>query len=566
MENLVIDERFVELLLDHTLNVVTVLDPAGTFLLVNRRFSELFGIEAAAAVGRNVRELLPREAAETVLVQIREVLSLRCGLDFTETFSRGRRTYEYLTTRLPLLDDSGEPHAVCSISSEISVWKRLEKARVRAEAAGFRKDRFLAVISHEIRTPLSGIVSLVNIMLGSRSCEAELGGYLSMLKETALGLIAMLNQILEFSKLEARKVKPARKTFPLVECLERAIAVYRGQAEEKTVTLTLSIAPDVPRFLIGDPERLRQVVGNLVSNAIKFTDRGSVELSVVSAGLASRGVTLEFRVRDTGIGIPRGKLATLFRSFSQIEPARTVRGDQACSARARSSADQYRSGAAASAGSRGVGLGLAISRRIVTTLGGRIWVESRPGCGSTFHFTVRFELPDGREAARKTDADRSHPPVAGPGSADTVPRRRPGRRLSILVAEDDRIHQLYCRTILSAAGHRVTIVGDGQAAIEELRTGWERGEPYDLVLLDGRMPVMSGPETARAVRSGCVPEPVRGIPIVALSASVSDDEKRTFLESGMDGHLAKPVEEAELLATIERLTAPDPGRDAGRTG
>lgn len=562
MENLVRNERFVELLLDHTLNTVTVLDSSGTFLLVNRRFSELSGIEAGQAVGRNVRELLPRDQAETILVQLREVLSLRCGLDFTETLTRGRRTYEFLTTRLPLLDGAGEPYAVCSIGSEVSTWKRLEKARVRAEAAGFRKDRFLAVISHEIRTPLSGIVSLANIMLGSRSLEGELGGYLSMLKETALGLIAMLNQILEFSKLEARKVKPARKLFPVAESLERVLAVYRGQAEEKAVSLSLSTAPDVPRFLVGDPERLRQVVGNLVSNAIKFTDRGSVELSVSAAGLASRGVTLEFRVRDTGIGIPKEKLATLFRSFSQIESVRTVPAGQEISGRSGSTADPFPSGTAASGGSRGVGLGLAISRRIVTTLGGRIWVESRPGSGSTFHFTSRFELPDGREAARKTDADRNLTDAVGSGPAASGPIRRPRRRVAILVAEDDRIHQLYCRTILSAAGHRVTIVGDGRAAIEELRAGWERGEPYDLVLMDGRMPVMGGPETTRAIRSGCVPEPVRGIPIVALTASVSDDEKRIFFESGMDGHLAKPVEEAELLSKIEQLTSSDPEPNA----
>jgi signal transduction histidine kinase/ligand-binding sensor domain-containing protein/CheY-like chemotaxis protein len=378
--------------------------------------------------------------------------------------------------------------------------QELAREKELAEEANRLKSRFLANMSHEIRTPLNGVLGMTEL-LREGPLTVQQSQYLDHARTSAETLLALLNDILDLSKIEAGRMDLECVPFAPREVVEEAVAMLAPRAGEKGLSLTSSIDPAVPARLAGDPVRLRQVILNLIANAVKFTERGSigVEVAAEPAGAGERG--LRFTVWDTGIGIPRDKLDVVFESFRQADGSTTRRYG-------------------------GSGLGLAICRELARLMGGRIWVESEAGAGSRFHFTARFQTTEGETAHAAVRA------------AATAASGAPAR---ILVAEDNRVNQLLTVRMLERMGHAVTTAHTGAEALAAI----ER-EPFDLVLMDVQMPEMDGLEATRAIRrSG------DRVPVIALTAHAMKGDRERCLDAGMSGYLTKPVQLAELAAEIE---------------
>jgi PAS domain S-box-containing protein len=504
---------------------VKVVSPDGILMQMNR--AGLAMIEADAAgqvVGRPISEVVaPEHRAAFVGLNERVCHGATGTLEFEVVGLRGGRRW-LETHAVPMRNSAGEIVSLLSVTRDITVRKQAETALLEAkrgaEAANQAKSQFLATMSHEIRTPLNGVLGMAQLLLLPELRDEERLEYAHTIINSGQTLLALLNDILDLSKIDAGKMELMPALVEPRQLIEEIAALFAETARHKGLTLEAAWHGPAERRYWGDPIRLRQMLANLLGNAIKFTESGGIRLSATAID-ADAG-QLEFAVSDTGIGISAEQRDKLFRPFTQVDGSATRRHG-------------------------GTGLGLSIVRSLATLMGGDVDVDSEPGRGSTFRFRVRLQ-----PARAGDEAPRVERPATPASSVDVAAPRRSYR---ILVAEDNKTNRLVIESILGKCGHAHVSVANGLAAVAVVTQGDWRP---DLVLMDCQMPDMDGFEATRQIRAWEAARQDGGrLPIVALTASVFQEDRASCLAAGMDDFLAKPINMQQLQATLQRWLEPE---------
>ncbi|THB67797.1 MAG: PAS domain S-box protein, partial [Desulfovibrio sp.] len=479
--------RFLEALLKATPYPIFYKDKELRFLGCNRAYEDIVGYRAEDILGKRVYDIFPRQYADVYHRMDEELLSSQGIQTYEGPLVNGHGEERQLLFRKAAFHDAeGKVAGLVGVFIDITKRKaaeeELRKAKQAAEDAAQSKGQFLANMSHEIRTPLSCIIGMSELTLES-SLDDEQQESLEMILDSALSLLDIVNDILDFTRIEAKGLKLAESDFDLVKTVRKTVRTFATQASRRGLELAMDLAPDLPQVVHGDPVRLSQVLRNLISNALKFTDKGSVTVQARPLDSEAQSLGVSFAVVDTGVGVPPDKTHALFDSFTQLDSSYSKKYP-------------------------GTGLGLAISKKLVEMMGGRIWLESTSTEGSAFSFTVAFTGPVTAGQARPKEKAMAPPLVK-----DMEPLR-------ILFVEDNRISQIFLSDLLTGAGHNVLSAANGQEALDLLR-----GEKFDVVLMDIQMPVMDGVEATKRIRAGEVGEAASKTPIVALTAYAMAEDK-----------------------------------------
>ena len=510
--------NFLNSLIEMTPLAVAVLAPDFRVRLCNRAFEKLFLYSRQEILGRHMAHVIPAnlsaegEAHHDALVSGKtlHLTTQRLRRDGSsvdvEVFSVALRGAEGSAGYLLLYQD---------ITERRQAEEALLRAKDAAEAGSRSKSEFLANMSHEIRTPMNGIIGMTDLALDTK-LTLEQGEYLGMVKDSAASLLTIINDILDYSKIEAGKLELEAVHFRLRQSVDETLRTLGFRARDKGLELAWSVASDVPDYLSGDMGRVRQILTNLVANAVKFTERGEVFVEIGKEPESTEALALlHFRVRDTGIGITKEKQGMIFGAFTQADSSTTRKYG-------------------------GTGLGLAITARLVELMGGKLWLESEPGVGSTFHFTIQFAIP-------------ARPP----------PHQLPDPLLfqhPILVVDDNQTNQFLLVEMLRKWGIRAETAPTAKEALGILARAGTAGGQFAAVISDLQMPDMDGFELVETIRAS---PPFGSIPVLILSSSAQPGERERSVAMGASAYLAKPVHPSELLDAIlnvlsARASEPDP--------
>ena len=513
---------FLETVIDNMPAGITVKDAStGRVLIANPAVEAIYGTGRRDNVGKRAEEIFPPEMARRVVQQDMEVIA-----------SGGARVYEdqpvdtptgrkFLRRKKVVIQGEVGPEYLLSISEDVTDRKlaqdALEEAVHRAEAASVAKSEFLANMSHEIRTPLNGVLGLADA-LARMELTPQQREIVGMIVDSGRALTGILSDVLDLAKAEAGQLELAREPFSLSDTIGSAAFLFQTVARDKGVGFRVDFDPDGPDHLMGDPLRIRQVVSNLISNAVKFTSKGEIRVSVASRLGADGSARLSVKVRDTGPGFSEEVRAKLFSRFQQGDGSVTRRYG-------------------------GTGLGLSIASALAQKMGGQIDCRGRPGEGATFVFRARLDLAAAPATSPATSADRP------PSGLNQKPR--------VLLAEDHEVNQKVVQLMLGEAAELV-IVGDGQLAVEAALGD----APFDVVLMDTQMPVMDGLTATRLIRQEETRLGRGRTPIISLTANAMAHQVDASMEAGADHHLAKPITADALYSAIELMLSGSPAAGA----
>jgi len=504
------ERRVLRALIDNVPDFMYVKDTEGRFLLANTAVARaMTGKSPDDLLGKTDFDFYPHELADAYRQDEMEILRAKqplLGREEECMDSSGHRTW-ILTTKVPVLNDKGEATGIAGVGRDITSRKKAElewqRAKEAAEVANRAKSEFLANMSHEIRTPLNGIIGMTDLALDT-DITSEQREYLETVKLSADSLLGVINDILDFSKVEAGRMEIELSDFNLRECLETTLKTLSVCADRKGLELLCDISSDVPEVVVGDPSRLRQIIINLVGNALKFTHQGEVQLKVeVQPGEGEKS-RLHFTVADTGIGIALDKQKSIFEPFSQADSSTTRKYG-------------------------GTGLGLTISSRLISLMGGRIWVESEPNNGSRFHFTVFLPV-----SAKKVEAPTPVP-------LELL------RGVSVLIVDDNRTNLRILRDMLAHWNMKPLTAGGGEAALIELEAARRNAAPFQLILTDMHMPHMDGFALIERIRQQSLSH---ASTIVMLTSAGQRGDAERCKQLGVAAYLLKPIRQAELREAL----------------
>ncbi len=510
-------------LLNATSDSAILVDQHGRFVAANDEAGRRRGTTAEALIGKSLYRHLDKDVAQYRRAMSEKVLAGGKPVEFEEKSN----ATTYRVSIFPVVNAAGEVTHLASFSRDITERKLMEhaliQARERAEASLLAKTQFLANISHELRTPLNGILGAAQLAQDAPQDE-EMRELWAIVAESGERLLQNINALIDLADISSHALQASMKPFRLRPALESVVRSFGVQARLKGLELAVEVDDHIPDQLVGDEFRLRQILTSLISNAVRCTHAGGVLVSVsplrdahpdADAMTCVGGLSLAFTVQDTGVGIPQDRLGSIFDSFSLAEDLLTKRHS-------------------------GTGVGLSIARSLVELLGGRIWAESEPGGGSTFHFSASFWTPQ---------------PDAFPGLPDPARQDGDGPRLTILLVEDERINRVTALRMLRNMGHTVEEAENGQEALHKLNSA-----AFDLVLMDIQMPVMDGLTATKLIRNGELPGVDRDIPVIALTAYATRQDTVRFLRQGLSGFVPKPFNIHDLRQAIAQVSSARPGR------
>jgi PAS domain S-box-containing protein len=509
------NQAWLQSILDNTTSLIYIKDPEQRYIMINRRFREVLQVEYAQVIGRTDRDFSEEAAADHYKRLDDEVIRSGKSLEIEEVVVSEGREVHLLSIKFPLLDNNGRPIGIGGIATDITErvqhQQQLIAATRDAHKAKEMQELFLANMSHEIRTPMNGIQGMTDLLLDTTLTDQQ-KEFARIIKRSVNNLLVIINDILDFSKIKAGKLAIEKIDFRPKDVLDNVKGIFDHRVKKKGILLQATIDPAIPDSLRGDPYRLNQVLINLIGNAVKFTDKGSVKVHIGLQDRSATAVTLLFSVADTGIGIPEPNLPYIFEHFSQggIDISRRYGG---------------------------TGLGLAISHRLVQLQGGSILVKSVEGQGSIFSFQLTYGY---------SSAETAVSPAGMAAALNDYHQCLAGKRF--LVAEDNEVNQQLVEHVLRRGGGVVQLAGNGEEAIRYLAMSGN----YDLIIMDLQMPVMDGYTATQRIRD----ELKSDIPIIAMTATALIGEQVRCFEVGMNDYMTKPFEFSDLYRRILALSPP----------